>query len=1159
MSGFVHLHTHTEYSLFDGISRIRDLVTYVKELGQPAVAITDHGVMYGAVYLYKEAKAQGVHPVIGCEMYVTERALDDDGAGEREKLRHLILLCETNEGYRNLAKLDTLANTVGFRRKPRINREALAAHAEGLIALSACVQGELPQYLLAGDEASARETIEWYIRTFGRENYFIELQDHGLPDERRIRADLIRLAREYGVGLVATNDFHYIRKEDAGAQNIRLCISTGQTLDNQNFKFPNEEFYCKSTEEMTALFADVPEAIENTVRIATRCQVEFRFGEHHLPAFTVPAGETAASYLRRLCEEALPQRYRVISAAVRERLDYELGIIESMGFCDYFLIVMDFIRYARSQDIAVGPGRGSAAGSIVAYLLGITNLDPLAFGLLFERFLNPERISMPDIDTDIDYKGRGEVIAYLARKYGAEHVAQIITFGTMAARAVVRDVGRVMNLPYGDVDRIARMIPGGPGITLADTLAKIPEFRKEYEDDATVRQLVDYALALEGLSRHAGTHAAGIVISAEPVAEHVPLQRSADEYLQTQFEKDTVEELGLLKMDLLGLRNLTVIQETVEHIRANRGLDIDPNALPTEDPETCAMLCAGDTVGVFQSESPGFTALLKQLRPERFEDLIPMVALYRPGPLGSGMAEDFIRRRHGETPVEYLHPLLEPILKETFGVILYQEQVMQISSVMGGFTLGEADLLRRAMGKKKEAELQAQRGKFLAGAKAKGVNEPIADHVFEQMLYFAGYGFNKSHSACYGYIAWQTAYLKAHYRPEFMAAMMSSYKENTDKLIHYIGDCRLHGIRVLAPDLNRSDRDFTVEGQAIRFGLAAVRNVGDGLAEMLIAGREKLQAEQRAAGEEVRGYTSLVDVAAQTTINRRSFEALIKAGACDGLAPGINRAQLTAAVPEALRLGAMERENNNSLQGGLFDDLTLAQPVLQYPDLPAWGMQQLLAGEKDTLGYFVSGHPLDRFAAIMRQLTPIHELKENAVLYDGKTVRIGGTVVNSRSIFTRKNERMGFVRTEDYGASIEAVLFPSVWQAASSLIATDAALGIEGRLQADERETKIIAQKVYPLEMILPPETNERAQRPRAAATGRVHLHIDPQHEGQSVTDGLAKIIAAHRGKVPVTLYIERSGMTIPMSEAYYIDGKPETLAQLELLLGNPVRVEEVP
>ena len=652
-------------------------------------------------------------------------------------------MAETNEGYQNLIKICSKGWTEGYFHKPRVDHELLSKYHKGLIALSACVAGELPQAILNRDMDEARKVIRYYIDTFGKENYFLELQNHGIPEEADVRPVLASLAKEYGLGLVATNDFHYTKKEDAKSQEIKLCISTGKTLDDPyHFHFPNDEFYCKSGEEMQAILGEYPGAIENTAKIAERCHVTFTFGDHKLPSFDVPEGETSKSYLRKLCEAAIPERYPESTGKEQERLDYELGVINQMGFSDYFLIVMDFIRYAKTHGIPIGPGRGSAAGSIVAYLLHITEIDPLRFDLLFERFLNPERVSMPDIDTDLCYRGRGQVISYLAEKYGAEQVAQIITFGTLAARAVIRDVGRVMNLPLREVDKIAKMVPSGPGVTLKKTLDGSKEFKDLYESNATVRTLIDHCLDLEGLSRNSGTHAAGVVICSKPVDEYVPIQLTADDFIQTQYEKDQVEQLGLLKMDLLGLRNLTVIHDAVEMIRANRGVTIDIDRIPSVDEKTCEMLCAGDTTGVFQSESSGFTNLLMKLHPDRFEDLIPMVALYRPGPLGSGMAEDFIKRKHGEIPIEYPHPSLAPIPKETYGVILYQEQVMQIASVMGGFSLGQADLLRRAMGKKKESILVAQRANFLEGTRKNAIPDDIANKVFDLMVYFAGYGFN---------------------------------------------------------------------------------------------------------------------------------------------------------------------------------------------------------------------------------------------------------------------------------------------------------------------------------------------------------------------------------------------------------------------------------
>lgn len=880
---FVHLHSHTEYSLFDGISRIGELVSHVKEMGQTALAITDHGVMYGAVYLYKECIKQGIKPIIGCEIYVTRGGRFDKSGNGKEKLAHLILLAENNEGYQNLIKICSKAWTEGYYHRPRADHELLEKYHEGLIVTSACVGGEVPQAILNGDMDEARKVIEFYINTFGKDNYFLEIQNHGLPEEAAVRPVLASLAKEYGLGLVATNDFHYTKKEDARSQEIKLCISTGKTLDDPyHFHFANDEFYCKSGDEMRAILGNFPGAIENTRVIADRCNVELTFGEHKLPSFDVPEGETAASYLRKLCEKALPERYAVVTDKERSRMDYELGVIDKMGFSDYFLIVMDFIHYAKSHGIPIGPGRGSAAGSIVSYLLHITEVDPLRFDLLFERFLNPDRVSMPDIDTDLCYRRRGEVIEYLARKYGSDQVAQIITFGTLAARAVIRDVGRVTNMPLREVDRIAKMVPVGPGVTLKKTMEGSREFRDLYDSDTTVHRLIDHCLDLEGISRNSGTHAAGVVICSKPVEEYVPIQLTQDGFIQTQYEKDQVEQLGLLKMDLLGLRNLTVIHDALEMIRENRGIDLDINKIPSEDEETCKMLCDGDTIGVFQSESSGFTSLLMQLHPERFEDLIPMVALYRPGPLGSGMAEDFIKRKHGKIPVEYPHPSLEPILKETYGVILYQEQVMQIASVMGGFSLGQADMLRRAMGHKEPEILQQNRETFVDGAVANGVDDRTANYVFDLMVHFAGYGFNKSHSVCYGWIAWQTAYLKAHYRPEFMAAMMTCYNGDRDKVSRYISDTRRAGVVIAAPDVNLSEAYFSVKGDKILFGLDGIQNVGEGAVRSII--------EARKQGGPFKSLSDFVERADNRGLNSRACESLIRCGALDSL--GANRSQL---------------------------------------------------------------------------------------------------------------------------------------------------------------------------------------------------------------------------------------------------------------------------
>lgn len=1138
MDPFVHLHTHTEYSLFDGISRIPDLVAHVKEMGQTAIAITDHGSMYGAVYLYNECKKQGIKPIIGCEIYITQNSRFQVPPG-REKLYHLILLAENNEGYHNLVKICSRAWTEGFHNKPRADHDLLRKYHKGLIALSACVGGELPQAILSGDMDKAHEVIKFYIDTFGRDNYFIELQNHRLPEEARVRPVLADLAKEYGIGLVATNDFHYVRKEDAASQEIKLCISTGKTLDDpEHFHFANDEFYCKSGEEMRSILGGYEGAIENTARIAERCNVTFTFGEHKLPAFDVPEGETAKTYLRKLCEKAIPERYGQKTPEVMNRLNYELGIIDRMGFSDYFLIVMDFIHFAKTHGIPIGPGRGSAAGSIVSYLLHITELDPLEFDLLFERFLNPERVSMPDIDTDLCYRGRGRVIEYLAHKYGEDHVAQIITFSTLAARAVIRDVGRVMNLPLRDVDKIAKMIPQGPGVTLEKTLESSHEFKSAYETNPTVHTLIDHCLKLEGLSRQAGTHAAGVVICSAPVDDFVPIQLTQENFIQTQYEKDQVEKLGLLKMDLLGLRNLTVIQDTVDMIKENRNIDLDVRKIPYKDKATSEMLCQGDTIGVFQSESSGYTNLLMQLAPDAFQDLIPMVALYRPGPLGSGMAEDFIKRKHGKIPVEYPHPMLEPVLKETYGVILYQEQVMRIASVMGGFSLGQADLLRRAMGHKESDVLLAQRQAFLEGAEKQGVSSEVANHVFDLMVHFAGYGFNKSHSVCYAWIAWQTAYLKAHFRPEFMAAMMTCYNGDRGKVSRYIANSRKHGVKLVAPNVNRSRASFAASGNTILFGLSGIQHLGDAAVESIIEAREKDGP-----------FTSLSDFLERVdgrTVNARACESLIKCGALDDL--GANRPQMLEALPQAMSNAAMVREDRQSGQISLFGQ---SEPVheVAYKPLPDASSREKIDWERQLLGFYVSGHPLDRFKNEMKQCVPLSELEgEGRVTLDGKLITVGGIINHVKGMVTKKGAPMGYITLEDFTGEIEVVVFPSAWEKYRELLRNDAAILLSGRVQANERTVHILAERIALLDDVKQRKENQIAQRGHIRA---LHLYLDEWHESAEVSRQLAVILKRHHGQIPVFLHMERIRKKITMNEQFANDGSVASENALKLLLGN--------
>src|SRR5690554_5839627 len=818
-TGFVHLHVHSQYSLLDGAASIDQLVKQAAACGRPALALTDHGVMYGTLRFYQAAKAAGIKPLLGCEVYVAKRTRHDRAPKVDDNPYHLVLLAENEQGYKNLLKLSSISHVEGFYYRPRVDREILAAYSEGLIALSACLSGEIPGYLAADNLQDAQAAASWYREVYGPDRFFLEMQDQNLAGQRKINRGLLDLAKKVGLGVVATNDVHYLRQEDARVHDVLLCIQTGKTVNDQDrLRFPTDQFYFKTEKEMAKAFAEVPEALLNTRRIAERCDIRLELGKYHLPAYSVPKGYDGFSYLKHLCREGIKDRYRETTAEIEERLTYELSIIEKMGFINYFLVVWDFVKQAKQWEIMVGPGRGSAAGSLVGYLLGITELDPLKHQLLFERFLNPERVSMPDFDIDFCYERRGEIIEYVKEKYGSDHVAQIIIFGTMAARGAVRDVGRALGIPYGEVDKIAKLNPFEPGITLDAALKQSPDLRRRVEEDGKVANLLQIARAVEGFPRHASIHAAGVVISDHPLTEYVPLARAAEGETTTQYPMDDLETIGLLKMDFLGLRTLTVLRDTMELVETRTGKKIRLPELPEHDGKTRELLLSGQTVGIFQLESGGMRKLLVQLAPESFEDLIPLVALYRPGPLGSGMTEDFIKRRHGEKEVDYPHPLLEDILKPTYGIILYQEQVMEICSRMGGFSLGEADLVRRAMGKKKPEVLAAMRRKFVDGAVKKGINPGTAEKVFGLMEYFAGYGFNKSHSAAYALVAYWTAYFKANHPRAFMAALLTSVTGNSDKVGLYIEECRRMGIPVLPPDVNKSRIKFTVEEEGIRFG-----------------------------------------------------------------------------------------------------------------------------------------------------------------------------------------------------------------------------------------------------------------------------------------------------------------------------------------------------
>ena len=1123
---FAHLHVHTEFSLLDGASRIGDLVHTAKALGMDSLAITDHGVMYGVIDFYKACKKEGIRPVIGCEVYLAPGARQQREEVQGVRYYHLILLAENQTGYRNLVKLVSLAHIEGFYYKPRVDKELLRKYHEGLICLSACVAGEIPHALIQGDDARAEQLVQEYIDIFGKENFFLEVQRHGLPEEQKANRGLVQLAAKYGLGLVATNDLHYVHREDSEFHDILLCLQTGRSLDDPDrMRFNSDDYYLKPPAMMAELFPEdeYPGAIANTQRIAERCQVEFEFGHTQLPYYPIPEPyKDDEAYLRALCEEQLPTCYPEVTDAIRKRLDYELAIIHRMGYDSYFLIVWDYINYCREVGIGVGPGRGSAAGSIVSYILGITSIDPLRYDLLFERFLNPERVTMPDIDVDFDYIRRGEVIEYVKRRYGADHVAQIVTFGTMAAKGAIRDVGRVLGMPYSQVSDIAKLIPNELHITIDGALKSSQDFRQLYEGDAEVKRLIDLARQVEGLPRNTSTHAAGVVIARHPLTDYVPV--SMDEgTLITEYDKDHVEELGLLKMDFLGLRTLTVISDCLANIEKTRGEKVDIRHIPLADELTSKMLCAGRTGAVFQMESGGMTNLVKDIAPTCFADLIPTVALYRPGPLGSGMVDDFIAGRRGTKQVEYLHPLLEPILKETFGVVLYQEQVMQVVQVLAGFSLGQADLLRRAMGKKKAEILMAQKQDFLDGCKKNGLEPGLANTIFDLLTHFANYGFNKSHSAAYALVAWQTAYLKAHYPAEFMAAMLTSVMD-TQRVPQYIDLCRRMNIQILPPDINASDAQFTVDGEAIRFGLAAVRNVGESAIENMMQVR---QAD--GPFEDLLDFCSRVDM---RVLNKRMIESLIKCGAFDST--GARRSQLLAVLDQAVVEAQQAQKDNLTGQLNLFSDEALAVSVqLRLPDIPEVEDVERLAWEKENTGFYITGHPLDRYAPKLKHLPPLSVLLSGGV-QDKQLVRIGGLVRSAKRITTKKGDTMCFLTLEDFTDSIEVTVFPRTFYQYVNLLVPDAALIIQGRTDFQDDGVKVLADKCWDIDDYEP----------------EYYLLLTAAQGTAELQQQLKDFITAHPGASPVHLRIGTVWQPLP-PELSTMAADDATMTALVALLGE--------
>lgn len=1054
--GFVHLHVHSEYSLLDGACRIKELIKKAKENNMSALALTDHGVMYGAIQFYKEAVANDIKPIIGCEVYLAPNSRMDKSYGKKETPSHLILLVKNKTGYRNLIQLVTKSFLEGFYYKPRIDKAILKEFSEGLIGLSACLKGEIPRLILQNNFTEAQELALSYQKIFCKGNFYLELQNNTMPEQLKVNQELIKLSRSLQIPLVATNDVHYLNKEDYEAHDILLCIQTATNLDDPDrMKFSTDEFYFNTPEEMQQHFADIPEALENTLRIAEECNLEIDFRNAHLPDFNLPGNISDNDFLKQLCYEGALNKFKVLESKIKERLDYELSVIKKMGFATYFLIVWDFVDYARKHNIMVGPGRGSAAGSLVAYCLNITNINPLDYDLLFERFLNPERISMPDFDIDFSIEGRGEVIEYVSKKYGRDKVSQIITFGTMAARAVIRDVGRALGIPYGQVDKIAKLIPGDPKMTIEKALQSEPELKNRLENDATIRKMIEISSKLEGLSRHASTHAAGVVLSRESLTDFVPLQLTSEGEISTQYIAEDLESLGLLKMDFLGLRTLSVINNTVKIVKKIRGEAVNIDKIPLDDERVYELLAKGECCGIFQLESSGMVDLVKRLEPENIEDITALLALYRPGPLGSGMIDDFINRKKGKVEIKYLHPLLESILKDTYGVIVYQEQVMQIASQLAGYSLGEADILRKAMGKKIKEVMKKQQKQFIEGAIQNGIAKKTAEEIYDLIAYFAGYGFNKSHSVSYAFLSYQTAYLKAHYPVEYMAALLTSIMQNTDKVVKYIKECQIMGLEILPPDINESLIDFTVVNKTtIRFGLAAVKNVGRAAVENII--------KERSEGGL---FSSLFDFCQRVdlqSMNRRVIESLIKCGAFDSLKA--SRAQLLSILNKTIQVAQDKQREKRNGQTSLFalkneGLLSNFQDAFDAPLVKEFSDQELFTMEKETLGFYLSHHPLEEYHDKLTEITNADSARLED-FSDKSHLILGGVINNIREKATKNGNKMAYFSLEDLSGTVEIIVFPKVFEDYREALRPENVVIVEGRLDAMEDNIKLLAESI---------------------------------------------------------------------------------------------------
>ena len=1142
---FTHLHVHTEYSLLDGSSKIRELTARAKELGMDSMAITDHGVMYGVIDFYRAAREVGIKPILGCEVYVAPGSRFDreNGAGE-DRYYHLILLAENNTGYKNLMKIVSKGFVDGFYYKPRVDLDLLETYHEGIISLSACLAGEVQKYLARGMYEEAKRSALRYSEIFGKDHFYLELQDHGIPEQKMVNQGLLRLSQETGLELVATNDVHYTFAEDAKAHDILLCIQTGKKVtDEDRMRYEGGQYYCKSEEEMRKLFPYAQEAIDNTHKIAERCNVEIEFGVTKLPKYEVPEGFDSWTYLNHLCREGFKTRYPDDDGTLSRRLDYELGVIKTMGYVDYFLIVWDFINYARSQNIMVGPGRGSAAGSIVSYTLGITNIDPVRYNLLFERFLNPERVSMPDIDVDFCYERRQEVIDYVVRKYGKDQVVQIVTFGTLAAKGVVRDVGRVLDLPYAMCDSIAKMIPNDLGMTLDKALTANPDLKKLYNEDEQVKYLIDMSKRLEGLPRHSSMHAAGVVIGSRSIDEFVPLSRAADGTITTQFTMTTIEELGLLKMDFLGLRTLTVIQNAVRLAEKDYGIKLDMDHIDYNDKKVLESIGTGRTEGVFQLESGGMKGFMKELKPENLEDIIAGISLYRPGPM------DFIPRylkgKNDKTSITYECPQLEPILSPTYGCIVYQEQVMQIVRDLAGYTMGRSDLVRRAMSKKKTAVMEKERQNFVYGNEAEGVkgciangiDEKTANHIYDEMIDFAKYAFNKSHAAAYAVVSYQTAYLKYYYPKEFMAALMSSVMDNVSKFSEYILTCRrMMDIAILPPDINEGESGFSVSGDGIRYGLSAIKSVGRPVVDAILEERKKNGI-----------FSSMEDFINRMTnkeVNRRTIENFIKSGAMDSL-PGTRR-QKVAVAPILLDNKARERKNAWEGQMSLFDLVSEEEKKeyqVSFPDVGEYSKEELLAFEKDILGVYISGHPLDDYEGLWRKnITAtsadfiVDEETEEAVVKDGMKVVIGGLVAGKVVKTTRSNQLMAFITLEDLMGSVEVIVFPKNYEADRDVLTEDSKIFIKGRVSlGDEPVGKLVCEQVIPFSKV-----------PR-----QLWLQFEDKEIYQAMEGEILGILKESEGPDSVVIYLKKERAKKILPANWKVEAAGELMETLICKLGE--------